>query len=102
VAHRYRHPIQVSCSADLPASFIWRGARYRIVEVLSTWHLQDRWWQPTTAPAPSSTAPSTAPSIASTQESDRRYYRVRCADQQTFDLYYDTVSACWILDCVHD
>lgn len=101
MAHRYTAPIEASCSdTNRPTSFVWRGARYRIAEVLATWHLQDRWWEPPSASA--GAASTTATARASAPPSDRLYYRVRCSDQQTFDLYYDAACGRWVLDCVHD
>lgn len=93
MAHRYHHPIQVTQAHGRPTRFVWRETAYLVAEVLATWHLQDRWWQPATGingvPQPE-------------RASNRHYYRVRCADQQTFDLYYDAAQDCWVLDCVHD
>lgn len=91
MTHRYHHPIKVTQAYGHPTRFVWRNTRYVVAEVLATWHLQDRWWQPAT--------PGVDPA---TRASDRQYYRVRCADQQTFDLYCDVAQGCWVLDCVHD
>lgn len=86
MAHRYGQPIQMTLAAGgQPSAFAWRGARYRIVETLSTWRLRDRWWE-----TPGEGA------------SDRTYYRVRCAGEQFFDLYYDAASDVWMLDRAHD
>ena len=86
MAHRYGQPIQMTLAAGgQPSAFGWRGARYRIVETLSTWRLRDRWWE-----TPGGGA------------SDRTYYRVRCAGEQFFDLYYDAASDVWMLDRAHD
>ncbi len=70
-------------AAGLPVRFTWRGHTYH-VEVIGHWHLSDRWWD-------------------RERQSDRQYYRVQCADLQTFDLYQETTSAgLWVLDVVHD
>lgn len=89
MTHRYRQPVQVIYAAQELASFEWRGVRYRVREVLATWHLCDRWWE-----RHLDGAAATA--------SDRLYYRVRCVDEEVFDLYYDRASAVWVLDCAHD
>lgn len=85
MAHRYGQPIQMSLAAGEPRAFEWRRVRYRIVEVLSTWRLRDRWWE-----------------TADGGASDRRYYRVRCAGAQFFDVYYDAAIDQWVLDRAHD
>lgn len=103
MAHRYGRPVHVSVrghskskpeceggrDGGTPVSFRWLGAEYPIREVLATWHLRDRWW----AAAPTTHVP---------RQSDRFYYRVRCRDEQVFDLYYDVVSRLWVLDVAHD
>lgn len=90
MAHQYGRPIPVVVRDGLPVRFRWHGADYAIAEVLATWHLQDRWWA------------HPAESDARRAESDRTYYRVRCPDQQVFDLYRDAVSGLWMLDRAHD
>jgi hypothetical protein len=32
----------------------------------------------------------------------RHYYRLRTADHQIFDVYFDTVSRIWVLDVIQD
>lgn len=86
MARRYGHPISITLSSARPSRFRWRDADYRIVEVLSTWHLRDRWWEPSSAGG----------------TSDRLYYRVRCAGEQIFELYHDLISDSWVLDRIHD
>jgi hypothetical protein len=88
MAHRYGRPIVVTLAAGVPRDFAWRGATYQIREVLATWHLRDRWWEPARADAAGA--------------SDRTYYRVRCVDEQVFDLYHDRVGDRWVLDRAHD
>jgi hypothetical protein len=63
--------------------------RYRVLEVLATWHLRDRWWE----------QPEEASTVGA---SDRFYYRALCAGDFICDVYYDAASARWILDRVHD
>lgn len=42
-------PIQVTAVLGrdglTPSSFVWRGARYRVVEVLDSWMETGRWWE---------------------------------------------------------
>jgi hypothetical protein len=89
MTHRYGQVIRVTPAADRPGSFEWRGATYLVKEVLASWHLRDRWWE-----RPAGGSPAGA--------SDRLYFRVRCADEQVFDLYYDAMSDRWVLDRAHD
>jgi Family of unknown function (DUF6504) len=87
MAHRYGQPVPVTLAGDQPSSCEWHGAHYHVAEVLATWHLRDRWW---------------ARGSAAVAASDRHYYRVRCADEQVFDLYHDVERALWALDRAHD
>ena len=105
-------PVRVTRAAGgEPAAFAWRGAQYHVAEVLARWHLVDRWWlaSPQTAPAGTPDAPAATTAAhrglrdASVRAaSDREYYRVRCADHQVFDLYYDAAADVWVLDRAHD
>jgi hypothetical protein len=79
-----------------PRCFIWRGSTYRVVAVLATWHLRDRWWKP------ASQGYDDAPGPAVDQESDRHYYRLDCSPGLLCDLYFDAASDRWILDRVYD
>jgi Family of unknown function (DUF6504) len=77
MAHRYGLPVAVVLAAEgSQRSFIWHGATYDVAEALSHWHLMDRWWEAHTA-------------YAARGFSDRLYFRVRCVDEQLFDLYFD-------------
>jgi hypothetical protein len=90
VAHRYGLPVPVVLAADgSPRSFTWHGATYDIAEVLSIWHVIDRWWEVHTP-------------YATRGFTDRLYYRVRCPDEQLFDLYFDQAQNVWVLDVAHD
>ena len=110
MAHRYARVIHVTLADGQPASFEWRGTRYPITDVLTTWRLRDRWWDVTSADA-GGTQPPIAdtlvpmPAADTTGGSDRTYYRVRCVaswGEQIFDLYYDAVDGHWVLDRAHD
>lgn len=57
MSRRYGHAISVACDGShdggdqeagmcAPQGFVWRGITYQVAEVLATWHLRDRWWQP--------------------------------------------------------
>ena len=105
MAHRYGQPVAVDAIAGQPVAFTWRGVQYAVRDVLATWHLRDRWWEPTTPstpPAGGSSASTRASAGASPGASDRHYYRVRCAGEQIFDLYHDAAVDRWVLDRVYD
>jgi hypothetical protein len=88
MAHRYGHPIHVTCAAGQPSRFSWRDAQYTVAEVLATWHLRDRWWA--------------QPGDGTAAASDRYYYRIQCMEGLLCDLYYDAARDAWVLDRVHD
>lgn len=94
MAHRYGLPIRVRRDKDgAPRSFLWRGETYHVREVLSTWHLMDRWWI-----SPVSVALGHEPR----GHSDRTYYRLLLPDHQVFELYHDAANNLWILDVIQD
>jgi hypothetical protein len=74
--------------ADQPRQFVWRDRLYTVAEVLATWHLRNRWWEPVVA--------------SPTGASDRHYYRLQCTDGLLCDLYHDVARDVWVLDRVHD
>ncbi len=86
MARRYGIPIRVQREAHSrrPRAFWWHGQRYRVAEVLGTWHLRTRWWE------------------GPEKHTDREYYRVVTADHQVFELYYDDALVRWVLDVVQD
>lgn len=110
-----------------PRQFVWHSTSYRIAELLATWHLRDRWWQPGPIRQseqreypPDGAAPSGAPGwddhpyradvvpqievhcANHESSSDRYYYRVRCVSGLVCELYYDAISGQWVLDRVYD
>jgi Family of unknown function (DUF6504) len=91
MAHQYGLPVKVVQAPDgSPASFVWHGAAYEVAEVLSRWHLMDRWWE-------------RGDPYAALGFSDRHYFRVRCMPyHQIFDLYFDQAQHVWVLDYAHD
>jgi hypothetical protein len=93
-AHQYGLPIQVEHGPDgAPTAFTWRGERFDVLQVLSEWHLRDRWWVSPVAVALGHEAKG---------PSDRAYYRVLVPDQQVVELCYDQVSNVWVLDVIWD
>lgn len=137
MTRHYGQPITVTVtvpraegSVGPPAAFRWRGVRYRVREVLATWHLRDRWWEATPPPDAPPNAPPTPPTAATAGASDRHYYRLRCTvstvsmasaersasgggrggrggrggggSDLLCDIYYDAARAGWVLDRVHD
>ncbi len=101
MAHRYGQPVAVAAIGGQPVAFTWRGVEYAVRDVLATWHLRDRWWEPAPPSAPSA-GESSARTGARTGASDRHYYRVRSAGEQIFDLYHDAAVDRWVLDRVYD
>lgn len=94
MAHRYGLPIQVEHGPDgAPLAFTWRGERYPVLQVLSEWHLRDRWW---VHPV------EVALGVEAKGPSDRTYYRVLVSGQQVFEVYHDTIANVWMLDVVQD
>lgn len=97
MAHRYGQLITVVEQVTAgqppqpPRAFAWRGAVYRVVDVLRIWHLRDRWWQ---------TDGSAALGMAGA--SDRTYYQVRCAPSLLCEIYHDAATGAWVLDRVCD
>ena len=90
MTRHYDQPIRVRCAANgVPRQIVWREVPYRVLEVLSRWHLRDRWW------ADVSAGPGARPS-------DRHYYRLRCTENLICDVYYDAASAAWMLENLYD
>jgi hypothetical protein len=79
-----------------PRCFVWRGTTYRVLEVLATWHLQDRWWNP------ASQGDADTSTHGEDLESDRHYYRLDCSPGLLCDLHFDAACDRWILDRVYD
>ncbi len=99
MAHRYSHPVAVTCAADgTPPHLRWQGSEWPVSEVFETWHLMDRWWVRPVNPA-------SAIYSLNHGEQDCTYYRVCCrgpAGEQVFDLYHDAVTNLRVLDVAHD
>jgi hypothetical protein len=62
----------------VPRSFLWRGRRYRVDDVLARWVVDTGWWNPAT-------------------RTSRRYVRV-AAEGRVFDLCYDRLRKGWFLE----
>jgi Family of unknown function (DUF6504) len=98
MTHAYRQPIAVTPDADgRPVAFDWRGVGYRVLAVLATWHLRDRWWE-------EGTAGTDGPDGGA---SDRTYYRLQCASasgrtELVCEVYHDAVGDRWVLERVYD
>ena len=61
----------------VPRSFLWRGRRYRVDDVLARWVVDTGWWNPAI-------------------RTSRRYVRV-AAEGRVFDLCYDRLRKSWFL-----
>jgi len=92
--HFYDQPIEVEYdtppalekSPPCPAGFIWDGATYRVIEVLSEWSDFKRRGRNARNMRPAHAA------LAASRGSlnvGRFYFRVRVESGQVFDLYYD-------------
>ena len=44
MVHRYQHVVQVHLDCGKPGEFVWRGRRYRVLQVLSHWVEAVPWW----------------------------------------------------------
>lgn len=95
MTRRYGQVIAVTSTGHAPTGFRWNGVAYRVVEVLATWHLRDRWWE-------TGTAGEAVAGASILPASDRHYWRVRCASGLICEVYHDMVSDAWVLDCVYD
>ncbi|MFW6136224.1 MAG: DUF6504 family protein, partial [Chloroflexota bacterium] len=69
-----------------PASFLWRGETYRIVEKLKEWHDYRRRGRMAHNMRPAHAA---AARRRGSWGVGRDYYRVRTEDGRVFDLYFD-------------
>jgi hypothetical protein len=131
MTHAYRHPIAVAVAVEaarqdagadtplmdtggaamIPTAFRWRDRAYHVLAVLSSWHLQDKWWERRERqPGRSEQA------IDAHGASDRTYFRLRCravgdggdteaeteADTLLCEIYHDAVSGLWVLERVYD
>jgi len=81
VSKRYDEPIRVERDAGMPAAFSWRGRRYRVVDVIGRWRIEDRWW---------------------TSGREREYWRVEAGGGMVCDLYHDRVDDRWHLERLWD
>lgn len=108
MSRRYGHTIPVICGpGGEPERLTWRGATYHVTEVLGSWHLRDRWWQPAQpalgAANSAAAEHGSAPYLTSAQgASDRTYYRLRCREGLLCEVYRDAAANRWVLDRVHD
>ncbi len=125
MTRQYRLPITVVLRPDgTPAGIIWRAVIYSVIEVLSRWHLRDRWWaqSPAASERPQGRSARTVAPLRDIQDaradpamwegwetprsgtsaSDRYYYRLRCTRDLLCDVYWDAATNAWILDRVWD
>ncbi len=97
MTHFYAIPIRVWHKDHQPYALIWRGVRYRVLNVNEPWHLQDRWW----------VSASGADANGGKGHSDRWYYRLCCHEagaawEMVCDVYYDTVANVWVMERILD
>jgi hypothetical protein len=106
-----------------PVAFRWRSDDFRVQAVLSSWHLQDRWWEKEERAAAGAAGVAGAAAGAparwgaadpgldgpSAGPSDRTYYRLDATrvgggreNVLTCEIYHDAVSGIWVLERVYD
>ena len=68
---------------------IWRGRTYRVKDVLSRWHLYDRWWNDPMSVSFDST---------DGDKGDRQYCRLESSSGLLCDVYFDAAVQGWFLD----
>lgn len=97
MAHHYGLPSAVERDPETgePRSFVWRGVTYHVDEVLSRWHLMDRWWEASNHEHPRGGT------------TDRLDYRVMSRLQAfgslaVFEIYFDRAQNVWVLDREYD
>src|SRR5690348_4812448 len=103
MTHAYYTPIDVERSPDAlgydqkgqPASFVWRGERYSVLDVWREWHLMDRWWEDAEIPG------------MRKGRSDRFYYLVRAQVPEhkhdiICEMYWDDAAQAWVMARVYD
>jgi hypothetical protein len=97
MSRHYGLPIRVERDPHtrLPRSLVWHGTTYRVREVISHWHLMDRWWEATNPYHPDGGV------------TNRHYYRVVCelrafGSLAIFELYFDAAQNTWGMDSVLD
>lgn len=108
MTHRYRQPIAMHLAEEQPHTFRWRACEYRVVRVLATWHLRDRWW----AAGAGAEGVESLGGTAAERPSDRHYYRLLCVPDLICEIYFDALAGdatsgdatdgIWMLDRVYD
>ncbi len=101
----YYHPIQVTLADGKPATIHWRGITYRVLHVNEPWHLMDGWWKVSGRPGEPGIPEKPGSDLGRRGPSDRTYYRLRCVSAHSdivCEIYFDAVSATWILERVYD
>jgi hypothetical protein len=77
----YEDLVAVERDAGMPASFVWRGRRYEVSDVIGRWRIEGRWWE---------------------DGRDREYWRVEAKGGAVVDLYEDRRAGRWHLERLWD
>src|SRR6266511_5058 len=81
MSKRYDEEVRVEQDGGLPASFVWRGRRYEVADVIGRWRIEGRWWE---------------------DGRDREYWRVEARGGAVWDLYHDRRADHWHLERLWD
>jgi hypothetical protein len=81
VSKRYDEDVQVERDGGMPSSFVWRGRRYQVIDVIGRWRIEGRWWA---------------------DGRDREYWRVEAKGGAVWDLYHDLNRNAWHMERLWD
>lgn len=81
MSKRYDEPVAVERDAGMPAGFLWRDRRYRVLNVIGRWRIEGRWWE---------------------GGREREYWRVEAQGGLVCDLYNDRRQGRWLLERIWD
>jgi hypothetical protein len=81
MSKRYDQQVVVTREAGMPSTFLWRGRRYEVCNVIGRWRIEGRWWE---------------------DGRDREYWRVEAKGGAVVDLYEDRRAGCWQLERLWD
>jgi Family of unknown function (DUF6504) len=77
----YDDEIHVDADGGLPASFVWRGKRFDVLDVIGRWRIEGGWWG---------------------EGKNREYWRVEAKGGAVWDLYQDCAAGRWHLERLWD
>jgi hypothetical protein len=112
LARRYAAVIDVERADDVPATFVWRGRRYAVTEVLDHWWETAAWWMGETAsgsvapgvPAQSRSAHFAGSSVGCSDD-EREFWRVEARASHgsaVVELCFGWSTGMWTVTAVFD